>query len=442
MDILIPKLYRDYGFYDNQRQLPLDLDGLIPAERRILFAADLIAKNKFVKSAKVDGYTTGNFHPHGSVYSTIVQLVRQGFLDGQGNFGCDYGVQEIGFAAMRYTEVKLSNFTKEMAFKYLDNVQWQINDLGEKEPLFLPTMFPFCLCGTKYTSGIGFGFRTTIPCYKVNDLKKRLLWLLGITKEEPIIKPITDCKILSDDTKLKNLLTTGKESIEVEGIIQEYPGSHKVILKSWPYGKQFGSILNKFATELENQDIGFNDLSVNSTEIEFQVLKQRNRDVIYDAFVKKLKKEIKGLMHFEINVMNLKSKTKVHLKSVDKLLLDTYKLFHNINQIMLKSEKDKIINIIHEYNLLVKIRPHLANYISKNKGKPFHSDEAIKEISNSSKVKEDDVKSLVQKYRINKLLSIDGDTSSLQEEIQNIDKNIKEIDKFVLEQYKKLEASF
>ena len=56
--------------------------------------------------------------------------------------------------------------------------------------------------GTDYTQGIGFGFKTYIPCYTVSDLHKRLLWLLGIRKRKPIIAPITDCQIVSDSSVL------------------------------------------------------------------------------------------------------------------------------------------------------------------------------------------------------------------------------------------------
>ena len=90
-----------------------------------------------------------------------------------------------------------------MAFKYIDNVKWETNELGEKEPSFIPTMFPLCFCGKTYVQGIGFGYRTMIPCYKISDLYKRLLWLLGKTEVEPIIKPLTDCTITSGDEDLK-----------------------------------------------------------------------------------------------------------------------------------------------------------------------------------------------------------------------------------------------
>jgi len=140
-------------------------------------------------------------------------------------------------------------------------------------------MLPICLMGTDYSQGIGFGFKTYIPCYQLKDLYQRLLWLLGIRKRKPIITPITDLNILSDPKELDELLITGKAKINVEGIIEINNVQNKVILRSWPPGKRFQSFLNKFAKELNDGVIGYVDLSSgNKTEILFEVLRERNRD--------------------------------------------------------------------------------------------------------------------------------------------------------------------
>ena len=88
MDKIITEFYKRYGRMVNfSRAVPLAIDGLKPVERRVLLSVYEIARDKFMKSAKVDGHVIGNYHPHGSAYGTIVQMVQQGFLDGQGNFG-------------------------------------------------------------------------------------------------------------------------------------------------------------------------------------------------------------------------------------------------------------------------------------------------------------------------------------------------------------------
>ncbi len=432
MDNIIRKLYKEYGMHVNSsRAFPLDIDGLKPVERRVLIVGYMLTKDKFVKCAKIDGITTANFHPHASTYGTVVQLVHQGFLIGQGNFGCSYGVSPVSAAAMRYTEAKLSNFIKETVFKYVKYVNWELNDLGEKEPPFLPTMFPLCLCGTEFTQGIGFGYRSLIPCYKINDLYKRLLWLLKKKEgQEPVIKPISDCKINATKTELQTLLTTGKCKINVEGIIEEKPISNKVILKSWAPGKRFESILNKFPDELNNQDVGFTDSSVTSTKIVFQVLKQRNRDKIYKNFIKKLKEVIKGSISFECILAD--STKNVKLQSIDNMLLNTYMMFLNVNKKTLEYKKSKIQFLIKEYKILEKIKPSLSIILKNN----IEGNKAIEEISKKSGVNKDEIKKLINNYQISKLLKIKTDTTELLNQINEIDNNLSNLESFVLDQYK------
>jgi len=388
MDYNLPKLYKDYGEYSNYRNFPNSIDGLKPVERRVLLSAFKIAKNKFVKSRQVDAYTIGHYHPHGECYGTIVQLVRQGFLEGQGNFGTNIGVEPIGAAAPRYTECKLDQRTLDLAFKYINCVPWVTTELDDKEPFHLPTMFPICLMGKEYTQGIGFGFKTFIPCYRVNDLYQRLLWLLGKRKRKPTIIPITDCQITASKEDLEKLLTTGKAKIAIEGIIIENIRKNVAVLKSWPPGKRFESFLNKFSKELDTGLIGFSDLSVEETEIVFQVLRERNRDKIFRAFVKKLKKAVKGFISFETILVD--ENQNVTLKPIDDMLMDTYNMFQAVNEEMLNQEIANLDDVISEYNALELIREPLSYAISKNYDIP----QTIEEVEKATVVSAEIIKNV------------------------------------------------
>jgi len=431
MDEHIPKLYREYGKYVNSsRAFPLDIDGLKPVERKILLSAYMIAKDKFVKSVKVDGICLGNFHPHSSAYGTIVQLVHQGFLEGQGNFGINVGIEDVGAAAARYTEIKLSKYIKELSFKYLDFVLWEVNELQEKEPIHLPTMFPLCLLGNNYIQGIGFGYRTIIPCYTLEDLNKRLMWLLGIIKKEPIIKPITDCKIISKDSDLKKLLTTGRANIEFKGIMKIDNIHSRIIIKSWPNGKKFESILKKISKELENQDVGFTDLSTTETNIIIEVIKQRNKADILNRVIEKLEDALTGSVSFDIIVTN-KMKN-IRTISVDELLLNTYKMFKTINKVRLNHEIDILNKHIEENIIIEKIKPLLINYLKTVYKDPF---EIIEKISKDLNIEKDIVNMLFNKHKINKLLSVKLDNQKLKDKINEFKDNLKNIDQYVNSQY-------
>lgn len=368
----------------------------------------------------------GHYHPHSLCYSTIVQLVNQGFLEGQGNFGTNVGVDPCGAAASRYTECKLAKNTLDMAFTYIDYVKKVESELDD-EPEFLPTMFPFCLIGNEYTIGIGFGYKTLIPTYKITDLYKRLYYLLGLTKEKPTITPISNCKILSSKTELESLLTTGKGKISIKGIYTTDPAHCKVTLKSWPPGRGFETLLNKFSKELESQDIGFTDLSTTETCIVFEVLKQRNRDELFKKFVAKLDAAIVGSISFENVVVT--SSGEVKTTPIDEMLYRTFENYRDINNQMLTVELIKRDKIIFKYQLLKKIRPFIGSYINLN------IQEAIEKISEAAKVDSILVKSLLNEYKISKLLTLNTDITDLEKERKDLEDKQKNLHKFVLDQY-------
>ncbi len=113
------KAYLDYSMYVIlDRALPHIGDGLKPVQRRILYAMSelgLSAGAKFKKAARTVGDVLGKFHPHGDTacYEAMVLMAqpfsyRYPFVHGQGNWGSTDDPKS--FAAMRYTEAKLTPF--------------------------------------------------------------------------------------------------------------------------------------------------------------------------------------------------------------------------------------------------------------------------------------------------------------------------------------------
>ena len=112
------KAYLDYSMYVIlDRALPALGDGLKPVQRRIIYAMSelgLSAASKHKKSARTVGDVIGKFHPHGdsACYEAMVLMAqpfsyRYPIVDGQGNWGSSDDPKS--FAAMRYTEAKLTN---------------------------------------------------------------------------------------------------------------------------------------------------------------------------------------------------------------------------------------------------------------------------------------------------------------------------------------------
>ena len=141
--------YLNYSMYVIlDRALPSVADGLKPVQRRILYAMSELGLNataKYKKSARTVGDVIGKFHPHGdsAAYEAMVLMAqhfsfRYPFVDGQGNWGSQDDPKS--FAAMRYTESKLTKFA-DLLIKELKQgtVDWQPNFDGS---LLEPIIFP------------------------------------------------------------------------------------------------------------------------------------------------------------------------------------------------------------------------------------------------------------------------------------------------------------
>src|SRR5437763_8435178 len=117
------KAYLDYSMYVIlDRALPQVADGLKPVQRRIIYAMSelgLSSNSKPKKSARTVGDVIGKFHPHGdsACYEAMVLLaqpfsMRYPLIDGQGNWGSPDDPKS--FAAMRYTEPRLTKFAQTL----------------------------------------------------------------------------------------------------------------------------------------------------------------------------------------------------------------------------------------------------------------------------------------------------------------------------------------
>src|SRR5919108_5771873 len=150
------KAYLDYSMYVVlDRALPALADGLKPVQRRIVYAMSelgLSAQSKPKKSARTVGDVLGKYHPHGDVacYEAMVTMAqpftyRYPLVDGQGNWGAPDDPKS--FAAMRYTESRLTHFSQVLLSELgQGTVDWAPNFDGTlQEPKILPARLPHVL---------------------------------------------------------------------------------------------------------------------------------------------------------------------------------------------------------------------------------------------------------------------------------------------------------
>lgn len=184
------KAYLDYSMYVIlDRALPALGDGLKPVQRRIVYAMSelgLSAASKHKKAALTVGDVLGKFHPHGDTacYEAMVLMAqpfayRYPLVDGQGNWGSQD--EPKSFAAMRYTEAKLTKYAEVLLAELSDGtVDWAPNYDGSRtEPVILPARLPNLLLNG--TTGIAVGMATDIPPHNLREVAAAAIHLL----EEP-----------------------------------------------------------------------------------------------------------------------------------------------------------------------------------------------------------------------------------------------------------------
>lgn len=422
----ISRLYSEYGRYINQfRAFPLTLDGCKIVERRLLYSLFLNAKDHHVKSALIVGHTIGNYHPHGdiSTYGSLVQMVNNGLVDGQGNWGMDEGLDTEPPAAYRYTECRLSKLIQDIAFENIKYVRKEALELNE-EPLFLPTKLPICLIAKNYCQGIGFGSRTIIPTYTIKDLTKRLKWLLDKQGTEPVIRPITNCTALSEDVDFKTLLTTGKAKIMYRGTYETDKINRIVTIRAVPPSKSLKKLLEIFQKEIEiEKSLSWRDEVTTTTNFKFIVTK---RTFNIDAFIRKLSNNLVGSITFESNMCDTEGN--VVLVSIDQMLLNVYENYKKIVKFVLESTITNLQSQIDELELIKKIKLVLPKYL---KDFPDDPDRVISGVSADTQISTEVVQKLFEKYTIIKILKNKTDTESLSAEKNVVQTNLNNLSSFI-----------
>ncbi|BBM89735.1 hypothetical protein COTS27_01442 [Spirochaetota bacterium] len=169
----------------DSRAIPNIIDGLKPVQRRILWTMwNSSARDHFTKTVKVAGMVMG-YHPHGntSIEDAIAQMTQNfpfannyPLILGEGVFGDVLDPKAI--ASPRYTEVKLSDFAKDLGlFEALEDIDYVSNyDESAKEPIYFVPKVPLVLLNP--ILGIATGFKCYMPQRKLEDVITVLLNVL------------------------------------------------------------------------------------------------------------------------------------------------------------------------------------------------------------------------------------------------------------------------
>jgi len=262
--------YLDYSMYVIlDRALPHIGDGLKPVQRRIVYAMSelgLKASAKYKKSARTVGDVIGKFHPHGdsAAYEAMVLMAqpfsyRYPLVDGQGNWGSPDDPKS--FAAMRYTESKLSKYADVLLSELgQGTANWRPNfDATMEEPEILPARVPNVLLNG--TTGIAVGMATDIPPHNLNEVVSACLHLLDSPKAtipelmEFIKAPdfATEAEIITSQADILNTYETGRGSVKMRAIWNKEDGD--IIVTALPFQASGSKILEQIAAQMRNKKL-------------------------------------------------------------------------------------------------------------------------------------------------------------------------------------------
>lgn len=260
------KAYLDYSMYVIlDRALPHIGDGLKPVQRRIIYAMSelgLKASAKYKKSARTVGDVIGKYHPHGdsASYEAMVLMAqpfsyRYPLVDGQGNWGSQDDPKS--FAAMRYTEAKLSKFT-EVYLNELGQgtVEWQPNFDGTMdEPKVLPARAPTVLLNG--VTGIAVGMATDIPPHNLREVVAATIHLLSEPKASvadlcQFIKGPdmpTDAEIITPVEDIQKIYETGRGSLKMRAVWHKEDGD--IVVTALPHQVSGAKVLEQISAQMQ-----------------------------------------------------------------------------------------------------------------------------------------------------------------------------------------------
>ena len=264
------RAYLDYSMYVIlDRALPHIGDGLKPVHRRIIYAMSelgLSSAAKYKKSARTVGDVIGKFHPHGdtAAYEAMVLLsqsfsTRYPLIDGQGNWGSIDDPKS--FAAMRYTECRLSPYAKSLLEELgQGTVDWDSNFDGTLlEPSVLPARLPNLLLNG--ATGIAVGMATDIPPHNLNEVVNACIKILDepkVTVDElysiiPGPDFPTKAEIISPEEDLKEIYRSGRGSVKMRSTYEIEKG--EIVITALPHQTSSSKILEQIALQMDGKKL-------------------------------------------------------------------------------------------------------------------------------------------------------------------------------------------
>lgn len=332
--------YLNYAMYViMDRALPHISDGLKPVQRRIVYAMSelgLKSTGKPKKSARTVGDVLGKYHPHGdsACYEAMVLMAqpfsyRYPLIEGQGNWGSPDDPKS--FAAMRYTEAKLSAFSELLLSELGQGTcEWQDNFDGSlKEPMNLPARIPNILLNG--TTGIAVGMATDIPPHNLREVVKGTIALIrkphltdaDLNQIIPAPDLPTQAEIITPPEELLKIQSTGRGSYRVRATYEV--DKNEIIIQHLPYQVSGSKVITQIADQMMAKKLPFvtdiRDESDHANPTRIVIVLRSNR-VDAEAIMSHLFATTDLESSYRVNLNMIGADGRPQVKSIRKILLE------------------------------------------------------------------------------------------------------------------------
>ncbi len=332
--------YLNYAMYViMDRALPHISDGLKPVQRRIVYAMSELGlkhSGKPKKSARTVGDVLGKYHPHGdyACYEAMVLMAqpfsyRYPFIEGQGNWGSPDDPKS--FAAMRYTEAKLSQYSEVLLSELGQGTcDWQDNfDGSMKEPVNLPARVPNILLNG--TTGIAVGMATDIPPHNLREVVKGTIALIRnpnltdskIAEYIPAPDLPTNAEIITAPEELLKIQTTGRGSYRVRAVYKVE--KNEIVITDLPYQVSGSKVISQIADQMQAKKLplvaDLRDESDHKNPTRLVIVLRSNR-IDAEAVMSHLFATTDLESSYRVNMNMIGADGRPQVKSIRKILLE------------------------------------------------------------------------------------------------------------------------
>jgi topoisomerase-4 subunit A len=357
--------YLNYAMYViMDRALPHISDGLKPVQRRIVYAMSELGlkhSGKPKKSARTVGDVLGKYHPHGdsACYEAMVLMAqpfsyRYPFIEGQGNWGSPDDPKS--FAAMRYTEAKLSLYSEVLLSELGQGTcDWQDNfDGSMKEPVNLPARVPNILLNG--TTGIAVGMATDIPPHNLREVIKGTIALIrnpNLTDEKvaeyiPAPDLPTKAEIITSPEDLLKIQTTGRGSYRMRAVYTIE--KNEIVITELPYQVSGSKLISQIADQMQAKKLPLvsdvRDESDHKNPTRLVIVLRSNR-IDAEAVMSHLFATTDLESSYRVNMNMIGADGRPQVKSIRRILLEWIEIRKNTVTRRLQYHLNKIEKRLH-----------------------------------------------------------------------------------------------